>query len=102
MIKSKVLRKGVENIHGSVRLWKAVVELANEEDAKILLQRAVECCMSHVELWLALAPLEKYDAAKFGPYVLLYFNVRIGGRALSNTQMYKVMSECHCLIPIIL
>ncbi|PWA91115.1 hypothetical protein CTI12_AA093040 [Artemisia annua] len=54
----------IENIPDSVRLWKAVVELANEEDAKLLLQRAVECCPLHVELWLALARLETYDAAK--------------------------------------
>ncbi|GAB4831493.1 hypothetical protein Ancab_005511 [Ancistrocladus abbreviatus] len=46
------------------RLWKAVVELANEEDARLLLQRAVECCPLHVELWLALARLETYDNAK--------------------------------------
>ncbi|PWA61392.1 pre-mRNA splicing factor [Artemisia annua] len=55
VIKSKVLRKGLEHILDSLRLWKAVVELANEEDAKLLLQRAVECCPLHVEFWLALA-----------------------------------------------
>ncbi|RVX20239.1 Protein STABILIZED 1 [Vitis vinifera] len=62
--KSRVLRKGLEHIPDSVRLWKAVVELANEEDARLLLQRAVECCPLHVELWLALARLETYDNAK--------------------------------------
>ncbi|KAK6142593.1 hypothetical protein DH2020_022941 [Rehmannia glutinosa] len=62
--KSRVLRKGLEHIPDSVRLWKAVVELANEEDARLLLQRAVECCPLHVELWLALARLETYENAK--------------------------------------
>ncbi|CAD6271047.1 unnamed protein product [Miscanthus lutarioriparius] len=62
--KSRVLRKGLEHIPDSVRLWKAVVELANEEDARLLLHRAVECCPLHVELWLALARLETYDQAR--------------------------------------
>ena len=43
--------QGLERIPNSVRLWKAAVELANEEDARILLSRAVECCQQHVELW---------------------------------------------------
>jgi pre-mRNA-processing factor 6 len=46
------------------RLWKAAVELASEDDARVLLSRAVECCPTHVELWLALAKLESYDNAK--------------------------------------
>lgn len=46
------------------RLWKAAVELASESDARVLLSRAVECCPTHVELWLALARLESYDNAK--------------------------------------
>ncbi|RCV17769.1 hypothetical protein SETIT_3G246400v2 [Setaria italica] len=62
--KSRVLRKGLEHIPDSVRLWKAVVELANEEDARLLLHRVVECCPLHVELWLALARLETYDQAR--------------------------------------
>ncbi|XXG85542.1 hypothetical protein AAC387_Pa11g0601 [Persea americana] len=41
-----------------------VVKLANEEDARLLLSRAVECCPLHVELWLALARLETYEQAK--------------------------------------
>ena len=40
------------------------MELANEDDARLLLSRAVECCPQHVELWLALARLETYDNAK--------------------------------------
>ncbi|KAG0458763.1 hypothetical protein HPP92_021891 [Vanilla planifolia] len=62
--KSRVLRKGLEHIPDSVRLWKSVVELANEDDARVLLHRAVECCPLHVELWLALARLETYEQAK--------------------------------------
>jgi pre-mRNA-processing factor 6 len=34
------------------------------EDAKILLSRAVECCPTSVELWLALARLETYENAR--------------------------------------
>ncbi|PRQ24673.1 putative PRP1 splicing factor, tetratricopeptide-like helical domain-containing protein [Rosa chinensis] len=62
--KSRVLRKGLEHIPDSIRLWKAMVELANEEDARLLLQRAVECCPLHIELWLALARLETYENAR--------------------------------------
>ncbi|KAI3852397.1 hypothetical protein MKX03_018877 [Papaver bracteatum] len=62
--KCKVFRKGLEHIPNSVRLWKAVVELSDEEDARLLLQRAVECCPWHIELWIALARLETYDNAK--------------------------------------
>lgn len=47
-----------------MRLWKAVVELSSEDDARVLLARAVECCPQHVELWLALARLETYDNAR--------------------------------------
>lgn len=45
--------------------WRqAAVELASEDDARILLSRAVECCPQHVELWLALARLETYENAR--------------------------------------
>jgi pre-mRNA-processing factor 6 len=44
----------------SVRLWKAAVELEDPEDARILHSRAVECCPTSVDLWLALARLETY------------------------------------------
>ncbi|CAA0828704.1 Protein STABILIZED1 [Striga hermonthica] len=62
--RSRVLRKALEHVPYSVKLWKAVVELANENDARLLLQRAVECCPFHVELWLALVRLESYENAK--------------------------------------
>ncbi|GLH16055.1 Protein crooked neck [Gryllus bimaculatus] len=53
--KRKVYRKALEHIPNSVRLWKAGVELEDPEDARILLSRAVECCPTSVDLWLALA-----------------------------------------------
>ena len=42
--RGRVLRRALERIPTSVRLWKAAVELANQDDARILLSRAVECC----------------------------------------------------------
>lgn len=62
--KSRVLRKGLEHIPDSVRLWKTVVDMANKEDAVVLLHRAVECCPLHPELWMALARLETYENTK--------------------------------------
>ena len=47
----------MEAIPNSVRLWKAAVELEEPYDAKILLSRAVECCPTSTELWIALARL---------------------------------------------
>jgi len=40
----------LEQIPNSVALWKAAIELENEEDAKIMLSRAVECCPTNVEV----------------------------------------------------
>lgn len=62
--KKRVFRKALEHIPNSVRLWKQAVELENEEDARIMLSRAVECCPTSVELWLALSRLETYDNAR--------------------------------------
>lgn len=64
--KRAVLRKGLERIPNSVRLWKAAVELEDPEDARVLLSRAVdpECCPTAVDLWLALARLETYENAR--------------------------------------
>ncbi|KAL2899605.1 Protein STABILIZED1 [Bienertia sinuspersici] len=47
MNKSRVLKKGLENIPDSMRLLKSAVELANEEDVGLLLMRAVECFPLH-------------------------------------------------------
>lgn len=62
--KRKVLRKALENIPHSVRLWKAAVDIEEPDDARQLLSRAVECCNTSTELWLALAKLETYDKAR--------------------------------------
>lgn len=62
--KKRVFRKALENLPNSVRLWKLAVELEDEEDARIMLSRAVECCPTSVELWLALARLETYSNAR--------------------------------------
>jgi pre-mRNA-processing factor 6 len=40
----------LENIPNSVVLWKSAVELEEEEDARIMLSRAVECCPTNVEV----------------------------------------------------
>jgi hypothetical protein len=55
----------LEFIPNSVRIWKAAVEMEeDEEDARLMLSRAVECVPTAVELWLALARLEPYERAK--------------------------------------
>ncbi|KYM79757.1 Pre-mRNA-processing factor 6 [Atta colombica] len=55
-----VIAQLVRHIPTFVRLWKAAVELEDPEDGRILLSRAVECCPISVDLWLALARLEKH------------------------------------------
>ncbi len=40
----------LEHVPNSVRLWKAAVELEKEDDARIMLSRAVECCPTSVEV----------------------------------------------------
>lgn len=47
-----------------MRLWKLAVELEDEDDARIMLALAVECCPTSAELWLALARLETYEQAR--------------------------------------
>ncbi len=44
----------LENIPNSVRLWKTAIELEDEEDARIMLSRAVECCPTSVEVRLCI------------------------------------------------
>eukprot|EP00013_Stygamoeba_regulata_P016405 CAMPEP_0177675638 /NCGR_PEP_ID=MMETSP0447-20121125/27316_1 /TAXON_ID=0 /ORGANISM="Stygamoeba regulata, Strain BSH-02190019" /LENGTH=943 /DNA_ID=CAMNT_0019184055 /DNA_START=176 /DNA_END=3007 /DNA_ORIENTATION=- len=62
--KKAVLRDALDKVPGSVRLWKALVELEDPDNARILLGRAVECCPTSLELWLALARLETYENAR--------------------------------------
>lgn len=83
--KRRVLRKALETIPTSVRLWKAAVELEGIEDAKILLGRAVECCPLSVELWLALARLEDYENAR-----------KVGGAAMSCDTDVRSCDPCRC------
>lgn len=63
--KRRVLRKALERNSSSVRLWKAAVELHEEEEALLLLSRAVDCCPDQVDLWIALVRLEPdFERAK--------------------------------------
>lgn len=63
-MKSKILRRGLENVPNSIRLWRELIELEGESEAKTLLHKAVECVPHCLEMWLALAKLETYDNAK--------------------------------------
>lgn len=40
------------------------MDIETPDDAKVMLSRAVECCPTSVELWLALARLENYENAR--------------------------------------
>eukprot|EP00871_Galdieria_phlegrea_P002713 jgi/Galph1/3442/GphlegSOOS_G2112.1 len=62
--KKRILRKALEIIPTSAKLWSAAIELEPPEGAKILLSRAVECVAHATELWIALARLESYENAK--------------------------------------
>lgn len=59
-----VLRRALEFVPNSVKLWKTAIELEGVEDALILLGRAVECVPHSVDMWLALARLETYENAQ--------------------------------------
>jgi len=63
-VKSKVLRRAIEHMPGEARLWKELIELEDEEEAKSLLHKAVECVPGNLEMWLALAKLETYENAR--------------------------------------
>ena len=62
--KKIVLRRALEFVPNSVKLWKAAIELEEVSDARIMLTRAVECIPHCVDMWLALAKLETYENAK--------------------------------------
>ena len=51
----KALKKALELNPESVRLWKEVVAVSNESEAKKYLEKAVICAPHALELWLALA-----------------------------------------------
>jgi pre-mRNA-processing factor 6 len=61
-----VLRRGLELVPTSLKLWKAAIGLEDQDEARILLSRAVECVPppDSLELWLALARLETYEQAQ--------------------------------------
>ena len=59
-----ILRRALEFVPNSVKLWRTAIELETAEDARIMLGRAVECVPHSVDMWLALARLETYDNAK--------------------------------------
>jgi pre-mRNA-processing factor 6 len=63
-MKIKVLKRALEYIPNSELLWKELIELSSESEAKVLLHRAVECIPTRLEFWLALAKLENYENAK--------------------------------------
>ena len=63
-MKCKVLKRALEFVPNSELLWKELIELSSEGEARILLHKAVECIPSQLEFWLALAKLETYDNGK--------------------------------------
>jgi pre-mRNA-processing factor 6 len=62
--KVKILRKALNSISNDVELWKAAIELEEEEEAKSLLYKAVECVPYDTNIWIALAKLEDYEKAR--------------------------------------
>lgn len=63
-MRRRVLRKALEVIPNSVKLWQAAIDLESPEDARLMLGRAVECVPHAVDMWLALARLENYENAR--------------------------------------
>ena len=49
-----MLRKALDFIPNSVKLWKECVALEDPENAKILLTKAVQCVPNSESIWLAL------------------------------------------------
>ena len=63
-MRRRVLRKALEVIPNSVKVWQAAIDLEPPEDARLMLGRAVECVPHSVDMWLALARLETYQHAR--------------------------------------
>lgn len=59
-----MLQRALEHIPGSIALWKHIISLESEEEAKKLLYHAVECVPQCLEMWIQLAKLETYDHAR--------------------------------------
>jgi pre-mRNA-processing factor 6 len=49
---------------GSITLWKQLILLEGEREAKKLLYHAVECVPQCLDMWIELAKLETYENAK--------------------------------------
>ena len=63
-IKKKILKRALEYNSTDIDLWKQLIELGTEDEARDLLHTAVKCLPNKLELWLALAKLENYENAK--------------------------------------
>ena len=63
-MRRRVLRKALEVMPNSVKLWQAAIDLEGPDDARLMLGRAVECVPHAVDMWLALARLETYQNAR--------------------------------------
>ena len=78
--------QALERVPNSVRLWKAAVELASEDDARVLLSRAVECCpqVRHTNLQ--------------GPHALLQWGKQAGRQAgtLTRQRSFGVLHILSC------
>lgn len=63
-LKVKTLKKALEVNSESVKLWKELISLSPESEAKKYLEKAVICAPHSLDLWLALAKLEPYKDAR--------------------------------------
>lgn len=63
-LKIKVLKRALEYLPAELQIWKELVSLSEELEAKVLLEKAVSVLPKEVDLWLALAKLEEYKKAK--------------------------------------
>ena len=62
-VRRQVYAKARVLVPKSVLIWKKSIELEEPEEARLLLNEAVECCPGAIEFWLALAKLEPYEKA---------------------------------------
>jgi len=62
--KKKILKRALEYNSTDLDLWKQLIELGSEDEARELLHTAVKCIPNQLELWLALAKLETYENAR--------------------------------------
>lgn len=62
--RKKVLRKALMEVPQSVELWKQLVNMEEDHEARELLREAVKCVPLSVDLWLALARLEDQKTAE--------------------------------------